>query len=120
MLLGNTEYQDVVQLFEDCDNNWEQIKECWQETRNTRLSMWQSKTSGLITADIFESFPFLTDTKGDELILEDFSTLYPDSNTFLDKWKKIGFMNVLNHARTTRDDFARLIINEIDLKEKQG
>lgn len=118
--LGNSEYQDVIQLFEECDNDWEHIKECWQDTRNTRLSMWQSKTSGLTIADIFESFPFLTDTKSDELILQDFYTMYPDANVSLNKWKKSGFINVLSHARSFRDDYARVIINEIDFKDKKG
>lgn len=107
-------------MFEEGDNDWEHIKECWQDTRSTRLSMWQSKTSGLTIADIFESFPFLTDTKSDELILQDFYTLFPNASISLSKWKKSGFMNVLNHARSYRDDYARVIISEIDFKDKKG
>lgn len=117
---GNSEYQDVVQLFEECDNNWGQIRECWHDTRETRLSMWQSKTSGLSIANIFESFPFLTNEKSDELVLQDFWTLHPNARNCLENWKKYGFINVLNHARSYKDDFARVIINEIDIKDRKG
>lgn len=117
---GNRGYQDIIQLFEDCGDDWNKIKECWRETRNTRLDMWQSKTSGLTISDIFESFPFLTELRSDELILQDFWALYPSATVFLDKWKKNGFIKVLNHARSYRDEFARVLINEIDLKENKS
>ncbi|KAL5278009.1 hypothetical protein ACFFRR_002949 [Megaselia abdita] len=116
---GNSEYQDVVQLFEECDNKWDQIKQVWEATRETRLAMWQSKTSGLTVAELFESFPFLTDVKSDELIMLDFYNLYPDSMIALNNWKNHRFTNVLNHSRSYRDDFARVLINDIDLSESK-
>lgn len=119
MKKGNSEYKEVVSQFEGLED-WMDIKELWTSTRTARLSMWRSKTSGLSTLDIFDNFPFLTDTNSDELILEDFVHLYPNAIDSFNKWKNGDYKRVLNESRRFRDDCSKAIIYVIDQKEQES
>ncbi|KAL5284730.1 hypothetical protein ACFFRR_006813 [Megaselia abdita] len=80
--------------------------------------MWQSVTSGLTISDLFDSFDFFTDTRSDELILQDFDHLYPTAMGFFENWKTQNFKKVLNKARCYRDDYAKLLMEVIDLNDR--
>lgn len=107
-------------MFEECEEDWASIEDLWTETRQTRLDMWQSKTSQLTINDIYEDFSFLKDTRADEFIMADFNHLFPEAKEALEKWKTENFMKVLNKARAIRDDYAKRLIQWIDLSSRTG
>lgn len=108
-----------MKIFEDLDE-WSEVVDAWDSSRETRLNMWSSRTSGLTTIDIYDNFVFLTGVQSDELIISDFENRYPSAITSYRNWKQENYKKVLNRARRFRDDYARMIINMIDMREGEG
>lgn len=101
----------------DDDVDWDDLKQIWADTRETRLGMWQSDTSGLTTADIYRNFALLSNAKCDDLIFEDFDHLYPTATETYQLWVR-NYKKVLTQARNYRDDYAKALINNIDLMDR--
>lgn len=120
IFVGNSDYQNVLRLFEEHGEDWTELVDLWESTREIRMNIWKSSSSGLTLADLYESFTFLTDTRSDELILDDFLSLYPNAFEYFEKWRSSNYMKVLNKARCVRDDYAKLIISWIDVNENTG
>lgn len=109
----------MLRLFEQWDGDWTDVVDLWEATKTTRLEMWQSKTSGLKTADIFESFTCLSDSRADQLIIKDFEYLFPNAKASLLSWEQ-NYKKVLNQARNFRDECAKSLINQIDFMDDDG
>lgn len=76
--------------------------------------MWRSKTSGLTLKDLYDTFTILRDYRSDDLIINDLEYLFPKVLESYSKWKE-NYKNVLNKARSCRDDYAKDLLKCIDL-----
>lgn len=109
----------MLRLFEQWDGDWVDLMDLWESSRQVRLEMWRSKTSGLSMSDIFEGFPCLNDGRITQLILGDFEFLYANAKASFLLWNT-NYKKVLNQARNYRDDFAKSVINQIDFMASDG
>lgn len=106
-------------MFEQSEGDWSELSNLWIDTRKTRLDMWRSKTSGLRISNLYETFSILNDARGDNLIIQDFENLYPNAKPTFLNWAQ-NYKRVLNEARKYRDEYAKRLINRIDLMEESG
>lgn len=100
---------ESIQYLEENTSDWSTILSKWSETHSFRMRELKSDIS---TFDYIKKFPGLHGKRGIELMSIDLRSLYPSSKN-VENWLTL-YPNVINRARTLRDNQVVRLLGAID------